>query len=289
MRQPLFIKTAGYFKDHLYQGQAVLPAVEALQVLARACEERFPHIDVRYSAGARFHRFLRVSTNVPEIPAQVEFNNVSEASLTATLFTQKRARSSGITRTLEHVTVTFSATPPPTELPSDRELRAEQGEVEMEISARDLYEQLVPFGPAYQNAEGPIRLKPGGASAHISCPGLQKEDGPLGSPFPLDAALHVACAWGQRYASKVTFPVGYSTRWIVKPTERGRRYSCQVVPTARSRDEEAAPGRARPLTFDIWIHDETEGCLHEAALGVIMEDISRGRIEAPAWVRKDST
>ena len=244
MRQPLFIKTAGYFKDHLYQGQAVLPAVEALQVLARACEERFPHIDVRYSAGARFHRFLQVSADDPEIPAQVEFKDAAEDSLTAALLTQKRARSSGITRTLEHVSVTFPAKPASPESLSARADQGEQGEVEMAVGPRDLYEQLVPFGPAYQNVDGPVLLSLDSASAPLSCPGLQDDDGPLGSPFPLDAALHVACAWGQRYASKVTFPVGYATRWIAEPTARQERYRCRVVPTAPAMIWRAASARS---------------------------------------------
>ena len=265
------IEAAEYFHDHHVEGRAVLPAVEALQALAQTCREHHPELKVAYSRDARFDRFIRVEAEEPEIRALADLSEVTADSLTATLITRKKVGKTSITRTMEHVTVTFGGPQRPPCLPRNV-AGAAHGEG-MAISSTDLYTHLVPFGSAYQNAREPIVLNFEGATARVTCPGLQANDGPLGSPFPLDAALHVACAWGQRYRDLVAFPVGYDQRQVLRPTVKGGRYLCTVIPA----EEE-------PLKFDIWIHDAA-GELHEALQGVRMEDISRGRMKAPAWVR----
>ncbi len=73
---------------------------------------------------------------------------------------------------------------------------------------------------------------PAGASAEVSGGDYPEAVGPLGSPFPFDAALHVACAWGQRYRGIVAFPVGFDRREIAVPTRAGETYRCRVVPPA---------------------------------------------------------
>ena len=121
---------------------------------------------------------------------------------------------------------------------------------------------------------GDVRLAAAGASAEVSGGDYPEAVGPLGSPFPFDAALHVACAWGQRYRGIVAFPVGFDRREIAVPTRAGETYRCRVVPLP---DEGAA------LRFDILIAGG-DGRPVEVIRGVAMRDISGGRRKPPAWV-----
>ncbi|MEA3435174.1 MAG: polyketide synthase dehydratase domain-containing protein, partial [Thermodesulfobacteriota bacterium] len=100
---------------------------------------------------------------------------------------------------------------------------------------------------------------------------------PLGSPFPLDAAFHAACTWGQRYPAVVGFPVGFDKRIIIKPTRPGNRYICLILPVNITTDL---------LVFDIWLYD-LNGILFEAVPGVQMRDVSAGRTKPPLWVIKE--
>ena len=83
-----------------------------------------------------------------------------------------------------------------------------------------IYPDLVAFGPFYRNVAG-LHLTPGGAVAEIRTPADEAGPPPaglLGSPFALDAAFHVACVWGQRFAGIVAFPVAVDRRRIVAAT-----------------------------------------------------------------------
>ncbi|MFV9646580.1 MAG: hypothetical protein ACNYWU_12220, partial [Desulfobacterales bacterium] len=97
---------------------------------------------------------------------------------------------------------------------------------------------------------------------------------PLGSPFPLDAAFHAACAWGQRYSAVVGFPVGFDKRIVIQPTRPGDSYTCLILPVNVTTDL---------LAFDIWLYD-LNGILFEAVSGVQMRDVSAGRMKPPQWV-----
>jgi Polyketide synthase dehydratase len=97
---------------------------------------------------------------------------------------------------------------------------------------------------------------------------------PLGSPFPFDGALHVACAWGQRFHHVVAFPVGFEERSIIKPTARGETYLCEIASVSATE---------KFLQFDIWIRDSA-GSLCEEIRGLVMRDVSVGRVKPPRWV-----
>jgi hypothetical protein len=99
----------------------------------------------------------------------------------------------------------------------------------------------------------------------------------LGSPFPLDAAYHCACVWGQRYARMVAFPVGFEKRTIRKHTLPGESYFCRILPVETHSDL---------LVFDLWIVDEN-GVLFESSRGVYMKDVSAGRMKPPQWIAED--
>ena len=100
----------------------------------------------------------------------------------------------------------------------------------------------------------------------------------MGSPFPLDAAFHAACVWGQRYVQVVAFPIGIEKRVIFEPTIPGTTYLSQIVPVRKKSDL---------LTFDIWIYGR-DGQLYEGAWGVQMRDVSAGRLKPPRWIRESN-
>ena len=65
-------------------------------------------------------------------------------------------------------------------------------------------------------------------------------------PLSLDAAMHAACAWGQRYRNRVVFPIGFDRREILAPTRAGETYLCRITPL---------PDEGAVLRFDVRLHD----------------------------------
>jgi len=288
-RHSLTIQTPPHLVDHHFEGQPVLPSVLALELLAQAARDHAPEIEVDAlrSRDARFLRFLPTSPEATQIEAAVELTFGDDGALRASLLTVHPAGQSGMTRAKEHVRVVlggFAGEPPP--LPDPEALLGlrQQG---FGAPAARLYSELVPFGPSFQWAADPIRLAPGGATGRLLAPGPDEGDalpaGLLGSPHPLDAAMHLACAWGQRFCGAVTFPTRYARRTVGRPTEAGGLYAGCVVPRDGS-----GPGASPPLTFDLWIYgtDDPSGhVVHEVVEGLVMEDLSRGRLRPPDWVR----
>jgi hypothetical protein len=188
------------------------------------------------------------------------------------LITVSKIRDS-ISRTKVHAVVDFAAVEENSsglagDMPSDPDGS------NFTISAKKLYSDLVPFGTSYQNVRGDIVLSEQGAVAWVRAAEYPVPSEPLGSPFPFDGALHVACAWGQRYHGIVAFPIGFQERLIASPTISGATYVCRVVPASLG---------GEVLRFDIWIHDSA-GNLCEKIRGVLMRDVSGGRVKPPEWV-----
>ncbi len=275
---PVAIPVPVYLGDHHVSGRAVLPAVEALQILARTLPMSVG-ADPRRQEQAVFSHLLTIDPRVREIAAVHEFTRTADGRCRSRLMTVVSGRQAQWTRKIEHASV-FSLPEGGGETAGEDKAplqsfaeEAPEGPV-FTVSARRLYDELVPFGPAYRNVTGAVCLTRAGASAEISGGGYPEAVGPLGSPFPLDAALHMACAWGQRYRGIVAFPVGFDRREIAVPTRAGETYRCRVVPL---------PDEGAVLRFDILItgHD---GRPAEVIQGVAMRDISGGRRKPPAWV-----
>ncbi|MBM4356067.1 MAG: hypothetical protein FJ109_20135, partial [Deltaproteobacteria bacterium] len=280
-RVPVAVPLQPHLADHRFEGRAVFPAVEALQLLARTVSERFPHVPVLTSRDASFPRFLPVPARAACLEAVVELEPCSDRAVTARLLTQTRIGAAGMGRMLEHAEVTFAPAPSPSPPPASV-LAAPSGPG-LTVRSTDLYGAMVPFGPAYHNARDPIVLTPDGAAGRVVCPHLPYPGGPLGSPFPFDAAFHIACGWGERHVGAVLFPAGFQSRFVARPTEPGGTYLCRVIPHAeRSAD---CPAWA---SFDLWIFDP-DANLREVCFGVRMEDVSRGRFRPPDWGLWDGT
>jgi hypothetical protein len=273
-RLPLEIRIRPSHRDHRFEGRAVLPAVEALQLLAASVQSQWPDRDVRRMTGALFSRFLFVEDGDDSLEAVTEIQIDEKENLIASLLTLIPSPSGRVTRMKEHVRVCFPQILPDAErLPFAAASRLDGAC--FEIAPDRLYPELIPFGPAFQNVSGVLRLTVHGAVAQIRATPHPQPPVPLGSPFPMDAALHCACAWGQRFAGVVAFPVGFDKRFVFRPTVSGEIYFTRIIPLRRDTE---------PLVFNLWIYD-LGGTLHEAILGMAMRDVSHGRLKPPAWIR----
>ncbi len=275
---PVAIPVPTYFGDHHVSERVVLPAVEALQILASTLPAA-AGADPRRQEQAVFSHLLTLDPQVREIPAIHECTRTADGRCGSRLITVVTGRKAAWARRIEHASVFFLPAVGERggegsgQAPVPGETTAGEGPV-FTVSPRRLYGELVPFGPAYQNVVGDLRLTPVGAWAEVSGGNYPEAIGPLGSPFPFDAALHVACAWGQRYRGIVAFPVGFDRREIVVSTRAGETYRCRVVPL---------PDGGSALRFDILITDGDDRPV-EVIRGIVMRDISGGRRKPPAWM-----
>lgn len=277
IRLPLTIKIHPFLYDHKFEGRAVLPAVLAIQILAENTRLSVPEMDKFEIYDASFPRFLYLPFNAMEIQAFNEIVLWKDGSVSSSLLTIEASKSKSITRAREHVSLRLRAKSDPLEeIPVDI-ASALNGNC-FKVPSSRLYKEMVPFGISFQNTEGNIYLSRDGAVGYLRSPDLAP-DGALGSPFPLDAAFHVACAWGQRFAGIVAFPVGFNKLIIKKNTESGQKYFCRVIP---------ADAKDSVFIFDIWIYD-LEGTLYEAVLGLQMKDVSAGKMKPPGWILDDNS
>jgi phosphopantetheinyl transferase len=276
VRLPVRIPIHPGLRDHHVEGRIVLPAVEALQVLAETFKRFREDLDVATMTKARFDKFLYIEPGAAEIQAFVDIDGYKNGDITARLLTRSRSHMSSITRIKEHASVRYPRQKPVLEnQPLDMSAALEG--VCVEIPRNRIYRELVPFGPTYHNIRDTLLISKDGAIAEIGAPPnltLPGDAGYLGSPFPLDAAFHAACVWGQRYERTVAFPVEIEQRRIIDRTRPAETYFCRILPAGKERDR---------LIFHIWIYDE-DGRLREVAFGVHMRDVSSGRMKPPGWL-----
>ena len=264
-RTSITIPVQPWFKDHCFNGRIVLPAVETLLLLASEVHKKYPEIDLRIMEDARFARFLEIPPQSTSLEALVDCSKTQKGSIRAKLLSRVRLKT--MTRIFEHGEVCF---PPaqknnPDTMPQPEPLKGTVTEVETDR----VYRELVPFGPAYHTLQDTLFLSAGGASGTLKSPalpetGIMKH---LGSPFPLDGAMHAACVHGQQYVDFIPFPVGFKRRIINTPTRPGKNYQTTVLSVARSDDE---------LVYDLGIFDNN-GTLYETVTGIRMRKVGETR------------
>lgn len=274
VRLPLVIPVQPYLKDHQFEGKIILPAAEILQRLAASVQTYRHDAHVRCMRAASFDRFLYIEENSRVIETFHELEFYENGRIVSQLITIGKVKGTAMTRTKIHAAVSFFPMEESIAGPPIDYLASARDGLFYKVSSRKLYSDLVPFGPSYQNADGDISLSEYVAMAFVRAANHSAPSEPLGSPFPLDGALHVACAWGQRFHHIVAFPVGFDKRFISNPTIPGETYDCTIVPI---------PGNGKSLKFDIWIHNPS-GILCEEVRGVIMRDVFGGRVKPPDWV-----
>ena len=273
-RREIVIPVRPWFSDHHFDGRIVMAAVDAMQLLAVTVQKVYPHLEVSRMHNGRFARLLEIPPTATVIDAVVELKDGEPSEIRARLMT--RTQGKVMTRLVTHCELTFV----PEAIPCVETEEWATGlclDSAMEVSAAQVYRELVPFGPAYRTLQDRLVLYANAAWGTLLAPELEHSPpGPLGSPFPLDGAMHTACVHGQRLANFVPFPVGFSARRIVKPTRAAEWYRTKVLLQSHTLDE---------LIYDVCIFDQEEK-VRETVKGLRMRDVSHGRIRPPAWIKK---
>ena len=276
-RYPLEITAYPYLQDHYFEGQAIFPAVEALIIMAKAAVANAPQVNIGQQMQARFPRFLSIDPREQIKNVFAEITKTVDGSLSVSITSMVKAKTGKISRALEHAYVEFAASPeevhPASPSPGWNRLSGRC----INVPAAAIYRELVPFGKTYQNIIGDLSLSTEGAIAQLYGGEGEAGDDLIGSPFPLDAALHAACSWGQRYAGIVAFPVGFEKRIIYRQTKKGSNYIGKIMPVDIRRE---------PLIFDALIFD-LDGIIYESVSGIQMRDVTKGRLRPPAWIKAD--
>ena len=256
-----------WFKDHHLNGKVIFPAVETMLLLAGIAKEIRPGIHPESMTGASFSKFLEIPERTAEFPALVEYDD-GDDTLCLRLLSKIQLKT--MSRIKKHAEICFRTH---SEAPSPVEQVVEK-QSEFSIDAETIYRELVPFGPAYHSLTGKLHISNSGAWGTLQAPDSttqQKIAKEIGSVFPLDGAMHAACVLGQCIADFVPFPVGFSQRYIHKPTRPGQQYNTTVIPLSRTENE---------LIFDLSIFD-TAGQPCETVKGLRMRDVSGGTITPP--------
>ncbi|WP_207690430.1 polyketide synthase dehydratase domain-containing protein [Desulfonema limicola] len=260
-----------YFLDHQFENKPVLPAVEAMQILSRAVFPYLENKDINCIANAEFPRFLPIPFNEKTIPVFINIDLHKKGSIKAVLITQTLSKKMKIRRMKEHVSLEFLTC----DNNIDKSFQIHPiKEKYFEIPAQRIYKELIPFGPAYHNIHDKLKITENQAEAFVYAGDFASDYSPAGSPFPLDAAFHAACVWGQRYAGIVAFPIGLDKRHIIKPAQPGNTYTARIKPVSQ---------KSSLLIFDIEIYNLQDN-LCESTSGVKMKDVSSGRLRPPDWV-----
>jgi hypothetical protein len=265
------IEVYPYLRDHHIEGKVILPAVESLIALAAAVRINYPQKELCCLRNARFSRFLTISSDTVRLPVIVDMED-SDGGIKVFLLTSVKSKTGDIKRTVEHARVEFAVADSSGEW-SHTPCEKPEGSC-IKVPSTDIYRELVIFGAAYQNIWGDLFVSKEGARAVFSGGNYEADEDLLGSPFPLDALLHAACVWGQRYAGMVAFPVGFEKRIIYQKTKKGENYQGWVVPVSVTE---------KLLIFDARIYKDDVIC--ESISGIQMKDVSEGRIRPPDWIR----
>jgi hypothetical protein len=263
-----------WYRDHCFDQRVIFPAVEAMQLLAVTAQEACPALDVREMRQGRFLKFLEIPPESVRLEVVVELEGEGDDRLCARLLSKQQLKT--MARMTTHCELSFAARASSTVPEAVKPGIACCSEPFLEVSAERVYGELVPFGPAYRTLQGQLFLSPETARGTLLAPALPPSSpDPIGSPFPLDGAMHAACVHGQQLVDFVPFPVGFATRTIHVPTQAGGHYGTQVHLQSRTAEE---------LVYDLVIFDQDQQ-VRESATGLRMRDVSGGRIKPPAWIR----
>jgi hypothetical protein len=273
-RFPVTLEIIPYLRDHRFEGKAVFPAVEALISLARCVKRHYPQAVLHDQSSALFPKILSIERAGESLDAQIEIEDSADG-IRASLQTSVKIKNSAISRTLDHAKVTFAKRVVLSNAAMSFRTARKMENLCIQVPAVSIYRELIPFGVSYQNITGDLTVSKEGALADITGGDGEADDVTLGSPFVLDAAMHAACVWGQRFADMVPFPVGFDRRIIYKTTRKGGVYCARINPVKAGRDA---------LTFDVWIFDQN-GLIHENISGLQMRDITGGRMRPPMWIK----
>jgi len=263
-----------WFRDHCFNHRVIFPAVEGMRLLALTAQTAHPELDVRRMHQGRFAKFLEIPPESAELAVLVELEQEENDRVCVRLLSKKNLKT--MTRMTTHCELSFVAGPLHGGMEVEVVPSCSSAGFVMEVSAEQVYRELVPFGPFYRTLQGRLFLARDFARGTLLAPDVPlPSSDPIGSPFPLDGAMHAACVHGQRLVDFIPFPVGFAARIIHKPTRAGGQYFVHVRLQSHATDE---------LVYDLLIFDQAEQ-LRETVTGLRMRDVSGGRVKPPAWIR----
>jgi hypothetical protein len=186
----LCIPVPPHFLDHAFEGRAILPAVEILEILAGFVHGRCPEIPVRTMEDALFPRFLVLDPGADALVARIERQSLDDGRVKALLGTAVRSRSGAIGRVAVHGSVVSRGGDGggnALAVVDRKPVRTDR----FGVPAERLYRDLIPFGPAYRNARDPIEIWEEGAEAVVQAPAWGNPRRLLGPP----SRWMRACMW----------------------------------------------------------------------------------------------
>jgi len=242
-----------WLHDHALGGRAVLPAVHSLELLARTVRREIPACRVQTMADGRFPRFLELPPDSSRLQLIVELAKLDADRVRGSLCSRKQL--GRMSRLVEHARVIFggpAGEPPRRPTPEGARLF---------LDAAEVYREKVPFGPGFQSLTGPVNLGRDQVWGRVQAL-VHGQAGLLGSPFPLDGAMHAACVLGQELVDYIPFPVGFTRRKLLRPTAPGRAYDFIAWLTGRDGDG---------LIFDLLLLDGEQ--VMENVTGLVMRKV----------------
>ena len=285
VRLPVAIPIHAYLRDHHVEGQAVLPAVKAMQVIGETIKRFRPDTGISVMTHGRFDKFLHIPSGTDQIAAFVDIDTYDNGDIGAPVADEKSSQKifhdpdqGTRLRCIIPGTHPVLQTSRPIRFPAC--FQPSRGIVSRFLR-RGFTGNWSPLDRLFTASRATFVISEQGVIARIGTPAAyasQSISESLGSPFPLDAAYHCACVWGQRYARMVAFPVGFEKRTIWHHTRPEDAYFCRILPVETHPDQ---------LVFDLWIADEN-GVLFESSRGVCMKDVSAGRMKPPQWITSGS-
>ena len=112
MKIPLSVPIPDYLRDHCYEGRVVLPAAEALQILAGSLPEDLPHCNPLLQEAGEFSRLLPLDPEADTLNVFHEIALSSDGRRQSRLTTLHSGRQTQLNRRMTHVSVVFSAIDP---------------------------------------------------------------------------------------------------------------------------------------------------------------------------------
>ena len=98
VRLPVKMAVFPYLQDHRFEGKAVFPAVEAMQVLAQAVKDFIPQTDITAITESKFDKFLFIPPDTEPIDALCSITSFENGDVAAVLQTKTKSKKAAITR-----------------------------------------------------------------------------------------------------------------------------------------------------------------------------------------------
>lgn len=268
-RVEISLPVCPWYRDHFFGDRTILPAVETMHLLSVAARKHVPQLDVTIISDARFQRFVEIPPDAASMQLFVEISELNN-DLQVSLLTRQQRKA--MSRMVTHSVMLFNKGQE-----NDQPLTApaEMEPICKTVSGEQIYAELVPFGPAYRTLHGILELGETTAQGTLIAADYPFSCRELGSPFPLDGAMHAACVHGQQVVDFVPFPVYFLRRHVRKPTAPACSYRTSAQLIHQTMDE---------LVYNLWIYD-SDGEVYEEITALRMRDVTGGNIKPPSWIK----